>query len=403
MGDTVNQSVSSFSNFLGEYIQNPTLRKAIVALVVLVIGYFVAKFIASMLAKALGKVAITDSMAEKFNFGTGKKGSFEKGIGNITFWVLMLGVLIMVCDIVGLSHVIKPLNNLLDQFLLFIPKLVGAGIVLALAFIVSKAVKVILHGVFSTFNIEEKIGLNRVTGSSASLSNVIASIASTLVFLYILPQALHILELPSISQPISDLMAQIVGALPNIIMALVLITIGLYVGKMVQNILVDLLKVGGVDEMPKKLGIADFSDIKGKSISEILGWVVFASIAVVIFTQATSILKLDFVSEISSNLTSGFFRILGALVILFIGGILAKFAQKALASQPLVAKIAYVAVYIITGTMALHRANLAPEITSLSFQILIGAIGVALGIGGAIAIGLGGKDTVDKFLKSKVK
>ena len=169
-----------------------------------------------------------------------------------------------------------------------------------------------------------------------------------------------------------------------------------------QSIITNILKVAGFDQLPAKLGLSSSSSIQGKSPSEVVGYVVFFAIFVMLFTQAIEILGFDFLTVAASAITVGVFKILGALVILIIGTILSKMAANALGATTMLGKVARYGIMILAGTMALDRANIAPEITSTTFQIMITALAVALGVGGAVAIGLGGKDAVKKVLDKKV-
>jgi len=79
--------------------------------------------------------------------------------------------------------------------------------------------------------------------------------------------------------------------------------------------------------------------------------------------------------------------------------VLARLAANALVGQPKIATVARYAIIFLAGTIALDRANLAPEITSTGFQLLLGGVAIALGVGGALALGLGGKEFVAEKLK----
>ena len=85
-----------------------------------------------------------------------------------------------------------------------------------------------------------------------------------------------------------------------------------------------------------------------------------------------------------------------------VGILLSKYAYKNLADKNLtLAKVARVAILVIVTVVALDRTGLAPELTGLPYQFAIYALATAFGIGGAIAIGLGGKEYVARFLDRK--
>ncbi len=378
----------------GKYIQ---------ALVLLLVGWGVAWLISTLVVRALGLTALTNKMADRLDLGSGRAGSFQAGVGKITFWVLMLIVLVTVLDTLGLRSVIEPLNQLISKILDFIPNMLASGVLLFVAIIASRIVYALLSSLFGTLNLDSKIGLSHVTGSSTSLSQVLTTTASSFVFLLLLPASLQALNLKNVSAPIEKLIDSVVASFPHILVAIAILAIGVFLGKIIQGLVTDVLKVGGVDQLPEKVGLKDFANFGGKSLSEIIGILTFVSIFVLMFTQAVSALNLEFLSGISANFASGFFSVLGAVIIFVVGAVLAKSAKSALSGQKLAAEIVYYGIFILAGTMALDKANLAPQITSLSFQILIGAFAVALGVGGALALGLGGKDAVKRYLDRTVK
>ncbi len=378
----------------GEYVQ---------ALIILLVGWGVAWIVSNLVVRALGVTALTNKLADRLDLGSGRSGSFQTGVGKIIFWILMLLVLVVVLDTLGLRSVIEPLNKLISKILDFIPNVLASGVLLAVAVIASRIVYALLSSLFSTLNLDSKIGLARVTGSTTSLSQVLTTTASSFVFLLLLPASLQALNLKNVSAPIEKLIDSVVASFPHILVALAILAIGVYLGKIVQGIVTDVLKVGGVDQLPEKVGLTEFSNFRGKTLSEIIGILTFVSIFVLMFTQAVSALNLDFLSGISANFAGGFFSMLGAVIIFVVGAVLAKAAKSALSGQKLVGEIVYYGIFILAGTMALDKANLAPQITSLSFQILVGAFAVAMGVGGAIALGLGGKDAVKRYLDRTVK
>ncbi len=367
----------------------------------LLIGWIVATVLSRVAAGALGFLNPKSSFTKTLGIAQGKV--LKNSVRKIVFWIIMLFPFMNACEILGFSAAVEPIQNLLTKITDFIPNLIGFGIGLAATWLGFTIVKSILDGVFTAFDLDGKLNLGRITGSTTSLSRVITTTAATFVGLMILPVALRALNIPSVSAPIEHIVTKVTSSLPNILIAIVLMGLGIFIAKIVQNLLVDILKVGGVDQMPQKLGLASSASFKGKGLSEILGYVVFASIAVVFFTTAIEALKLPFLTDIFSNFTGGFFRILGAVIILLVGTIAARFAEKALASNPGVAKFAKYAIYILSGVMALDKAGIAPQISNNGFLIILGAAGVALGVGGAIAIGLGGREAASRVLNKLIK
>ena len=75
------------------------------------------------------------------------------------------------------------------------------------------------------------------------------------MILFFLPSILTGLGLREVSQPIEALIAQAINYLPNIISAAVIITIALFVAKLVRQIVESVLVAAKVDSAAEKIGL----------------------------------------------------------------------------------------------------------------------------------------------------
>lgn len=89
-----------------------------------------------------------------------------------------------------------------------------------------------------------------------------------------------------------------------------------------------------------------------------------------------------------------------AIIIFGAGCLAASFAHKNLADKnSVLATAAKVAILILTSAVALQRTGLAPDLTGLPYEYAIYALATAIGIGGSIALGLGGRSWVESKLE----
>ena len=371
------------------------IAKYIGALLIFLIGKFVAKSI----GKGIGKAASRSGLDDKLSKYLGDSNTSASGlIGTLVGLVLFLFVLIFALDFAGLSNATQPLNNLLGGFLNIIPNLVGAGIVAYITFILAKVIKEIILNVLQATRIDERLGMD---SEKAPISNGAAGVAYGIIALAGLTAALGILGIDAITKPVSDIFNAILGAVPNILTAIVILTIGVFVAKIVRQILTNLLEGIGADSLPAKMGL-NVPEEGSRSLSAVVGLIAFISIIVLMSASAIDALEISILSKASENIFSGYFNILGAIIIFGVGLMGSKYAYGALADKNLLlAKIAKIAIIVITGVAALQHSGIAQNITSAPYQALVTALGLALGLGGAIAIGLGGKDYVARFLEKK--
>jgi hypothetical protein len=99
---------------------------------------------------------------------------------------------------------------------------------------------------------------------------------------------------------------------------------------------------------------------------------------------------------------------LGAVLVLLIGGIIARFLARSVLIGAVNMNLQYARllsvgvkwlVVVLAGAMAVDQLRIAPRIVELAFGILFGGIVLAL----ALAVGLGSKELVTKSLERDVR
>ena len=374
------------------------IAKYIGALIIFLLGKMIAKGI----GKGVGKAAANSGMDDKLSKYLGGSNTSASGlIGKLVGLVLFLFVLIFALDFAGLQGVTQPLNDLLGGFLNVIPNLVGAGIIAYITFVLAKVIKEIILNVLQAARADERLGMD---AESAPIANGLGGVAYGIVALGGLTAALGVLGIEAIATPVAQIFQTILDAIPNILIAGVILTIGVFVAKIVREILTNLLQGIGADELPAKMGLTNVPSEGNRSVSSVVGLVAFVSVIVLMAAAAINELDIEILSQASASIFSGYFNILLAILVLGAGIMASGYAYRALADKNLLlAKIAKVAIIAISGVAALQRSGIAPEITGAPFQAIVFALGLALGLGGAIAIGLGGKDYIARFLEKKTR
>jgi len=368
---------------------------AIAAIVVFLIGKTIAKGISKLVEKSLSKSSLDDKLAKVLGSNA---GSSEKMVGSFVYGLLLLFVIILALNIAGLKEVLAPLQSLLDQILAAIPKILVAGIVIYLGTVLAKIVKGLVGNVLNAARVDERLG--NTTGETP-ISGAVSTALYCFIILLFLPVALGFLQMPELSEPIAGITENILGTIPNILIAGILIAVGVIIGQIAQKLITNLLSATGVDNFPAKMGLAIPSSGKN-SISGLAGLIVFVSILVTVIATAIDKLQLGILSEASGFVLGGYWNVLIAILIFGAGFVAAKFAYSQLADKNLVlAKVVNGIILFVSAVVALNRSGIAPDITGLPFNVIVIALGFAAGIGGAIALGLGGKDFVARYLQKR--
>lgn len=156
--DALRQSFLDPMLFWGKFAS--FLPSLLAAIVLLVIGHFLGKLLAYVISRLLAKVGL-DRISEKAGLGSAVGGS---GIvaspslifGKIIYWLIFLTFIISAADTLGLDRV----SSTIDDFVLYLPKVIGAMLVAIVGLFVATLVRTALEAALASIN----LGYERAVG-----------------------------------------------------------------------------------------------------------------------------------------------------------------------------------------------------------------------------------------------
>jgi hypothetical protein len=284
------------------------------AILVFIVGWIIAKLIVSGVNKFLKKNKfINEKVINRFS----EKNALltVDFITKAIYYLLMLFVLIAVFQVLGLSIITQPLNSLLNVTFAYLPQLLGAAVLLLLAWGLATLLKQLVLTFFSKTKIDEKIE-NQVEGGreKVKLGETIAELLYWLVFILFLPAILSALSLNGLLLPIQNMVNIVLGFIPKLFAAAVVLVIGWFVAKLCKNIFTNFLKALKVDDFGKKSGL---TVEEGKSLSEILGMVIYIVILIPVIISALNVLGLEGLAKPATDMLTEIFVFAPVLISAF--------------------------------------------------------------------------------------
>lgn len=382
------------------------LPKLLAALIIALIAWIVAVVLKKIVLQVLKTAKVDESVA-------GKAGLDEKGIplsqniAEIVYYLVLLLFLPMVLSALGLSGLLEPLQSMLSKILLFLPNLFAAAIIILIGWFLARIIQKIVTNLLiaaGSERLSEKIGLSKILGEQG-LSGLIGLVVYILILIPVLIAALQALALDAVTQPVSNVLNQILGILPALFGAALVLAIAYLLGKVVAEIITNLLKAMGFNSILVRLGLGKEPSEGERTPSQIVGYVVLVAIMLFALIEASQILGFTLLADLIYEFTIFAGHVLMGLIILAIGIYLANLAfgvvmSSGMSQAKVLAQAARIAILIFAGAMALRQMGLANEIINMAFGLLLGAIAVAL----ALAFGLGGREIaareIEKWLKS---
>ncbi|HFI2692726.1 TPA: mechanosensitive ion channel [Streptococcus suis] len=373
-------------------------------LVLVVIAFSLAGLLRKFTLSGLSKIQFSQKLQEWGVIKPEDNGqSLIKTLGQLVYFLVILFFLPSILSGLNISSTVDPISSMFEKFFAFIPNMIAAGLILFVGTFFCKFIKGLLTGVLERLDIDA--WYTKVTGQvklpfdSQQIISVLSTVVYVLIFIPILTLALETLGITSISQPIVTILNQVIGILPNVLVALVLIAVGSFVAKLIGNLLENLLETAGINNYSKYLFAKEEANFE---LSAIITQVVRAIIIVFFFIQAIQVLNLEVFNAVGSALLAYLPSLISALAIVILAiiasNLVANFLQK-VTDSPLVITIVRYLIIVFAVFMALDQLKFAQHIVQSTFTIVLGALAVAF----ALAFGLGGRDFAARQLEKLEK
>lgn len=268
----------------------------LIAVLILVVGYIVARLIAGITRRLLKRTELDNRLAAALSDPEeGREFEIEDVLAKIVFWVLMLFVLVAFFGRLGLAGIATPIAGFLDRLTTeYLPRIIAAGILLIIAWLVATALKLLVSKGASLLKIDQRLGKYGALeeGEQVSVGETLATAIFWFVMLLFLPPVLIALGISSIAEPILDVFDQIFGYIPNILSAAVIMVIGWFIARIIRKIVTNLLKAIGTDKFGQRIGLK----LEG-GLSDLIGTILYIIVLLVTIIAALEQLNITALSE----------------------------------------------------------------------------------------------------------
>jgi len=372
------------------------------ALLLLVLAWIIATLVKKAIVKGLNALGF-DNRLVKWGVAHTVEDSHRviESIGKVFYYLIWLFFIPGILSQIGLANIALPITNMFDNFLAFLPKLFGATIILVIGYFVAKFVKELVQSLLESINVDRWISKYTQTsnqsakhaagptpGQKNTIARVLANIAFVIILIPVLTMALEALQIRSISEPIVNVLTQILAAIPNILVAVILLIVGTLIAKFVADLLEGLLENAGINRFSHYLNPNGTSRL---NLSQVIAKIVQAVIIVFFTVEALNAVNLEVLNTIGVAIISYLPSVLIGLIILglgiFGGNALSAFLKESTGSSMLGEVVKYI-LYVLAVFMTLDQLQFASTIVNTAFLFIIGGLAVAF----ALAFGLGGRE-----------
>jgi hypothetical protein len=216
-------------------------------------------------------------------------------------------------------------ERLIEEWL---PRLLGAALILIAAWFIGKAVKWALAK-----------GINRIPGAARanlsdnpkhSVGHSLGDVAFWLIVLFGVIAALGVLNLGQVAAPLNTLLAQIAGFLPNLIGAVLIFFIGFVLATLARRVVEAALQAANADQWLDRAGLSRATGSTG--VSAALGTLVFILVLIPITIAALEQLNIETLTVPAVAVLSTVFdavpRVLAAAIVLALGWFIGRWVSQ---------------------------------------------------------------------------
>jgi hypothetical protein len=407
---TVSQPLNTFLTQITGFL--PKLAAGLIWLAI-------AWVLATVAKMAVSRVMRTFSVDERLNQEVGTASSerpllLSDTVANAVYWFIFLLFLPLILDSLEMQQALLPVNNLLNQILAAIPKILEAVLIGFVGWLLAMVVRRIVTNLLAAAGADSlgaRFGISRTTGGQ-SLSWIVGTIVYVLILIPTAIAALNALDIQAISQPAVAMLNDILSAVPKIFTAALILAVAYILGRWVGDLVTNILRGIGFNNVFSWLGVQPKQPLRltpssidpdatvlqepelpARTPSEFVGIVVQVGIMLFAVVAATDVLGIPALTAIVSGIVLVAGRVLSGLVVFAIGLYLANLAFSLIASSGtrqarLLGQAARIAIIAFVSALALQQMGIGSDIVNLAFGLLLGAIAVGI----ALAFGLGGRE-----------
>lgn len=380
-----------FSALMGDVVGY--LPSLLAGVVLSLVAWLLATVLRALGVRALNATSVDEKLSQEAGMAP-----MSQNAGNVLFWVVILMFLPAILNAFRLNGLLQPVTHMVDRLLEMVPNGVGAFLIGGVGYLVARVLRGLVTNLLAAAGadrLNDRVGLD----NAVRLSSLAGNLVFIFVFVPSLIAALDSLKIDAISRPATQMLTQMLSAVPQIVAATVILVLTWYVARFASRLLASLLESAGVDSLPEKLGMQ--GALSGDTRpSRLAAWLLSFFAMLFATTEAADQLGFTQVRDMVTNFIGFGGDILLGSAIMVIGVWLSNLAHRAIRQANPdhgtgLAGVARMAILGLVLAMGLRAMGIANEIVQMAFGLTLGAVAVAV----ALSFGLGGREAAGKLME----
>ncbi|QNM81736.1 mechanosensitive ion channel [Sphingomonas sabuli] len=404
----------------GDYWQGQLIYwgpKVLIAILILVVTWIAARAVKWAFTKLVDRIpALREHVTGKPDETVGHQ------LGTIAKLIVWLVGIMAALNYLGVGQILEPVNRLTVDIFEFIPRLIGAGLIFFVGYIIARIVQRLLETTLTAVNVDgllARIGVGETAGSVRTDTDAVAStpadtttttaplttragvakavgiVAFAFVIIPAAIAAINVLGIESITVPATNMLNQMLAAIPHILTAALWLGIAYIAARFIKTVIEGILPPTGFDNAVRSVGILPAT----ASPSRIVANIAFIAIMLAAAIEAAKTVGGGTVAIFLAQITELGGKVIFGTLIIVAGIFLARIISNLVGSSTgeggwgqTVVRYGIIALFSAIG---LSFMGLADQIVILAFGLILGSATVAA----ALAFGLGGRDAAARLLE----
>lgn len=308
-----------FFKQLWQMIVDSNLLNVLGAVVILVIGWLIALLVSRKISALIHKLNARKTVLPD---GTEvpRINNSDTFAGKVIYYIIMIFAVLGCFSVLKMNAAAEPLKDFVSSIATYAPNIAGALLLAVIAWIVAGIVRSVVKTALMKSKLNEQLAKQIGTEDQDSVAEYTARTIYYTVFLFFLPAILNVLKIYGITAPLQSMFEKILVYLPNLVAAVAILVIGLFVAGVVRKAVAGLVVISRLNALGESAGVSKIFGNGG--LAAMVSIVAYILVAIPVVISALTTLQI----KVLSDSVAGFFNkllnatgdIIGAALIIFI-------------------------------------------------------------------------------------
>lgn len=224
----VTSPITNLLNIVWSYVPN-----IVAAVIILVIGFFVAKLVRQLLVPVFDKLSI-NKLQEKAGIEVSGTDKLSGTLAYIVYVLILIPMIVMALDVLNISVISDPAVHMLNLIFAFIPNIFVALIIIVIGCIIGKFVGQIVTRLIASAGLDAK--LTKAIANEKykfTLSKFAGGVVYAVVVIFFAVEGVDVLKL----DVLTNIGAVVIGYMPAVLSAVVIFAICFFASSAAENAL----------------------------------------------------------------------------------------------------------------------------------------------------------------------